>query len=66
MKKLFATIFVLVIGFVILASVSMVEAQPILVTNRCCDNSGVVRCVINPTPVGNSCFCYGQGYGYAC
>lgn len=32
----------------------------------CCDALGVRRCVINPTPVGNACFCYQQGWGFAC
>lgn len=33
----------------------------------CCDGYGVHRCVLeNPVPPGNSCFCFGQGYGIAC
>lgn len=42
------------------------SAQYIVYTQRCCDGAGYVRCFINPTPVGNSCYCYGQGWGYAC
>lgn len=32
----------------------------------CCDSAGYRRCVINPSPVGTSCFCYNQGYGVVC
>jgi hypothetical protein len=33
----------------------------------CCDAYGNVRCGGNMAlPCGSSCFCPGQGYGYAC
>lgn len=42
------------------------EAQVIL-SRKCCDNNGYVRCIlVDWTPVGNPCFCYGQGYGTTC
>lgn len=33
----------------------------------CCDTWDNKRCqLVSPVPVGSSCFCPGQGYGYAC
>ena len=33
----------------------------------CCDQFGNRRCqLIQPMPIGSSCICYGQGYGYVC
>lgn len=32
----------------------------------CCDLFGNRRCIINPTPNGSPCFCFGQGQGVAC
>jgi len=33
----------------------------------CCDQFGNRRCrLVQPMPVGSSCFCFGQGYGYVC
>jgi|GEM_PF-2441191 len=33
----------------------------------CCDQFGNRRCqLVQPLPVGSSCFCFGQGYGYVC
>ena len=33
----------------------------------CCDQFGYKRCrLVQPMPIGSSCFCYGQGYGYVC
>lgn len=34
----------------------------------CCDQFGNSRCqmVNGPQPIGSSCFCYGQGYGWVC
>jgi len=33
----------------------------------CCDQFGYRRCqLVQPLPIGGSCFCYGQGYGYVC
>ncbi|MBF0224797.1 MAG: hypothetical protein HQK76_05005 [Desulfobacterales bacterium] len=35
--------------------------------NFCCDIWGNKRCqLVQPVPVGTSCFCVGQGWGYAC
>ncbi|MCO7223727.1 hypothetical protein [Pleionea sp. CnH1-48] len=35
--------------------------------NRCCDTSGVARCTIEAYyPLGQSCMCFYQGYGYVC
>jgi hypothetical protein len=39
----------------------------ILFSKQCCDGDNVVRCIlINWTPLGDPCYCYGQGWGYAC
>lgn len=33
----------------------------------CCDQLGNRRCqLVQPMPIGSSCFCFGQGYGYVC
>ncbi len=33
----------------------------------CCDQFGNRRCgLVQPFPLGSSCFCFGQGYGYTC
>ena len=65
MKKVFAGVFAVILGIMVIAPEHKAEAQ--VVTRQCCDANGVVRCMlINWTPVGNSCFCYGQGYGVAC
>ena len=33
----------------------------------CCDQFGVRRCSLwQPAPLGSSCFCVGQGYGFTC
>ena len=66
MKKVIGTLLVFVIGIVVLAPAKPAEAQ-VTYTLNCCDSSAVIRCtLINWTPVGNPCFCYGQGWGYAC
>lgn len=65
MKKLIAILLSAAAIGVVSATAAPVEAQVIMV-NRCCDNGGYARCNINWTPVGNACFCYGQGWGYAC
>lgn len=67
MKKLFAVLFVTFVGFMIFAPEQSAEAQPVVVSNRCCDAWNNVRCIqVNFTPVGNPCFCNGQGYGHTC
>lgn len=44
-----------------------VQDQYVTLTKSCCDGNGNVRCfLINWTPVGNDCYCYGQGWGFAC
>lgn len=44
-----------------------IDLQAVPVTRQCCDSAGVIRCVlVNWTPLGNSCYCYGQGWGWAC
>jgi hypothetical protein len=64
MKKIITVILAALAIFAAAPSTS-VEAQPVYV-GYCCDGGGFRRCVINPTPLGNPCFCYGQGWGYAC
>lgn len=67
MKKVISLF--LVLGIVVGATMTSksVEAQPVVVSNRCCDNNGTIRCITsNYTPVGNPCFCYGQGWGTTC
>jgi hypothetical protein len=66
MKKLFGALLVLAIGVAVVAPESPAQAQ-VVYTVKCCDGAGVIRCQLqNWTPVGNACFCYGQGWGYAC
>lgn len=67
MKKFFA---VLMVGVLAMCA-TIVEEQPaqaqVVVSNRCCDSAGNIRCVLGAFyPVGNGCFCYGQGYGWVC
>lgn len=66
MKKLIS---ILVVGMIlvgVLAPSQPAEAQ-VLMSRKCCDVAGNVRCVLeNWTPVGNACFCYGQGWGVTC
>jgi len=43
------------------------KVEQVIYTRKCCDGGGNVRCILeNWTPVNNPCFCYGQGWGYAC
>lgn len=43
------------------------EASAQALAGYCCDMSSFRRCVLAyPATPGSSCFCYGQGYGYAC
>lgn len=65
MKKFFTLIILSFIGVCTLGTSA--EAQPVVVSNRCCDTANVIRCVqVNFTPVGTTCFCPGQGYGHTC
>jgi hypothetical protein len=66
MKKIFTAFLALAIGVAIIAPTQNAEAQ-VIYSNRCCDGSGTVRCIINPPgPVGGGCFCYAQGAGFIC
>jgi hypothetical protein len=42
------------------------NSQPVELTgSHCCDSVGFRRCVlVVDAPLGSSCFCPGQGYGY--
>ncbi len=66
MKKVISSILIaLFIGVAVLAPSAPAEAQ--VVSNRCCDGNGVVRCIMSAYgPVGGGCFCYGQGNGWIC
>lgn len=65
MKKVIGILLAAVIGLAVVAPTNA-DAQ-VIYTRKCCDASGAVRCIlVNWTPVGDSCFCFGQGYGYAC
>lgn len=57
---------VLAIGVVVLPEEKAAAQYPPPPATFCCDAYGYHRCVINPSVPGTSCFCYGQGYGYAC
>ncbi len=39
---------------------------PMSLGNHCCDGFGTRRCIINPSPLGSPCFCFGQGNGMTC
>lgn len=66
MKKIACVILTIAAIFAVAAPEQKAEAQYITYTPYCCDGFGIVRCNINATPVGNPCFCYGQGWGRAC
>ena len=66
MKKVIASVLAALSIAAIALPEHKAEAQIVLWSNRCCDSWGNVRCIINPTPVGNGCFCYGQGTGFVC
>lgn len=73
MKKLFAIGFVAVLGVCFFghSAEAVPGPKPIpqpeqVMGAYCCDGNGVRRCVINPSPVGTGCFCYGQGSGWVC
>lgn len=66
MKKLFSVLLVVVAGIAFIAPVQTAEAQ-VIYGLQCCDSNAVIRCkLVNWTPVGNPCFCPGQGYGIVC
>jgi hypothetical protein len=65
MKKFIALILVSFVGLSFVG-VKSSEAQ-VPYGARCCDAYGLARCgLVNPVPVGNPCFCPGQGWGYTC
>lgn len=66
MKKVIGALMALAIGVVVLAPTRPAEAQ-VVYSRNCCDGNGVIRCyLVNWTPVGNGCFCPGQGWGVTC
>lgn len=66
MKKVICLLLTIVSLACIMAPSHEAEAQ-IVYSRKCCDGNGVVRCILeNWTPVGNPCFCYGQGSGWTC
>jgi hypothetical protein len=66
MKKLFGILLAAVIGVAVVLPEQKADAQ-VVYSRQCCDGNGVIRCyLVNWTPVGNSCFCPGQGWGYTC
>jgi len=65
MKKVISILVALMVGIVFFAPAD--EAQAQVISNRCCDAAGNVRCLMNTYgPVGLGCFCYGQGSGWVC
>lgn len=68
MKKIIALLLSIFVVTLLLCGShsSEAEAQPIM-TLQCCDADNIVRCrLVNWTPLGNPCFCSGQGWGHAC
>jgi len=65
MKKIISALLALAVGIIVIAPTSNAEAQ--VVTNRCCDLSGAVRCLMPVmAPIGSGCVCFGQGTGLVC
>jgi hypothetical protein len=64
--KFFGLLFLACVGVLIAAPAPEAEAQVVVYGAYCCDAGGIRRCVINYTPIGNPCFCYNQGAGWAC
>jgi len=52
------------LGLALSSTPRQAEAQPL--GQYCCDSWGYRRCIIDPSPVGTICFCYGQGSGTVC
>lgn len=67
MKKFISGLVVLAALVAFAAPEHKAEAQ-VVYSYSCCDSAGNVRCLLNngPFPIGNTCFCYGQGYGVVC
>jgi len=76
MKKYLLSLGIILAGFITLntsnakaetTSKEMNQSPNILWGAYCCDFYGNRRCALNDWyPVGNPCFCYGQGNGYVC
>lgn len=79
MKKLIGYTLFVVFGVCLFSIAPVPEAQAayeltpkpepaqVIYSINCCDGNAIIRCkLINWTPVGNACFCNGQGWGYAC
>jgi hypothetical protein len=77
MKKLIGLILFSALAFCMFGTTDTAQAAPVpgpkpvpeqvIYSRKCCDNSATVRCIlVDWTPVGNPCFCYGQGWGYTC
>lgn len=66
MKKKIVGSLLFLITLIAVAMPVPAEAQ-VTVSRNCCDGNGVIRCtLVNWTPVGNACLCFGQGWGYVC
>lgn len=71
MKKLFAFVIVacVIVGAGLTASnveAKYQKVEQVLYGGYCCDSWGNIRCSIPFSPVGNGCWCYGQGAGVVC
>lgn len=65
-RKIIGSLLALAALVAVAAPEQKADAQ-VVYTRQCCDAGGNVRCIlVNWTPVGNDCYCYGQGWGYAC
>lgn len=65
MKKMMIAILAIAAGVCVFGTSHKADAQPL--GGWCCDGYGYRRCtIVNPIPVGNPCFCPGQGYGTVC
>lgn len=65
-KKIIGSLLVFAV-LVAVASPSRNADAQVVYSRQCCDANAIVRCyLINYTPVGNACFCPGQGWGYTC
>lgn len=67
MKKIISAVLVgLFVGVVVLAPSQEARAQ-VVMSNRCCDAAGNVRCFMPVMgPVGAGCYCNYQGNGWVC
>ena len=66
MKKVFAALFAVAIGVVVFCPAQESDAQ-VLLSRKCCDTGNNIRCFLDDWyPVGDGCFCPGQGVGHVC